>query len=107
MSELLTWTAGYEVFITEKCTNFDSGIYGAFVNVVAIASSKEHFRELAAAALENDGYRILEIEDLQQIDLNDSDWTSDELELITENLSPENPVSYGHFNTYPKDGLDA
>ncbi len=107
MSEFLVWTAGYDVLITENSEIYDGQAHGAFVNVVAIASSQEHFCELAGAALYEDGYEILDVEDLQQIDLNDSGWPGDELELITGDLSPSNPVSYGHFHTYPKDGLDA
>lgn len=107
LSEIWVWTAAYEVLTTDKVEEDDGDAYGAFVNVVAVASSSTHFRELATAALEEDGYQILGMEDLQEIDLHNSGWPDDELELVMKDLSADNPVSYGRFNTYPKDGLDA
>jgi hypothetical protein len=93
--------------VTERSEHFgNDGIYGAFVNVVVNAKSEQHFRELAAEALDEEGYQILDVEDVAQIDLSDSGLPHDELALILETLSDDHPVAFGYFHSYPKEGLD-
>jgi hypothetical protein len=108
LSEAVTWIGCFEVLLTERAEKFGAdGIYGAFVNVVVHADSKVRFRELAAEALDQEGYQILDIQDAERVDLSDSGLPEDELELIVETLSQNSPVAFGYFHSYPKEGLDA
>ena len=104
---MLIWTAGYEVLVNKDSANRDADAYGAFVNIYGIAQSSAHFRELAAAALEEDGHTVLEMEELQEIDLNDIEHNEEIQDLILNEISADTPILYGYFNTYPKDALDA
>ena len=100
------WTGCYEVLVTERAKTNSPEAHGAFVNVVAIAGSAAQFREMAAEALEEDGYLVLDVEDVHAFDPEESDWPDEERELIMEGLSAGERVAYGAFYTFPKDGLD-
>ena len=106
MTPKSTWTGCYEVLITERAQNSSADAYGAFVNVVAVAGSAARFREMAAEALEEDGYVVLDVDDIQPFDLQNSDLPEEERALIAEGLSSGERVAYGAFYTFPKDGLD-
>jgi hypothetical protein len=41
---------------------------GAYVQVVATATSSDHFIERATAVLRNEGYRVLEFEDVEPLE---------------------------------------
>lgn len=108
MSDQVTWTGCFEVLLTERAERFgENGIYGAFVNAVAYAYSDAHFLELVTQALDDEGYELLDIQDVAPITLADCRLPQEELELIVDELANDAPVAFGYFHAYPKEGLDA
>ena len=99
------WTATYEFLFTEKAEN-PGGAYGAFVNVYALAVSGSHLQEIAAEALNEDGFQILEMTNLAEFDVEQSQLDDEELAFIFGQLEEGSQVAYGYINTYPKEGLD-
>ncbi len=99
------WTATYEFLFTQKSENPWSA-YGAFVNVYAFAVSGSHLQEMAAEALNEDGFHVVEMTDLFEFDSEQSDLTDEELAFIYGQLEEGSRIAYGYINTYPKEGLD-
>ena len=103
----MAWFGGYEVKVTTKSEIYADDVYGAFVNIVVDCSTEAEFRERASQALMEDHYKILSVEDVMEIDLNESALPDAEIGLFKEQLRPGHLVAYGHFHTFPRDGLDA
>jgi hypothetical protein len=103
----MAWFGGYEVKVTPKSEIYAHDIYGAFVNIVVDCSSEAEFRERASQALFEGHYEILGVADVMEIDLNDTGLTDAENSLLMEQFRFGHLVAFGHFQTYPKDRLDA
>ncbi len=99
------WTATYEFLFTQKAENPGSA-YGAFVNVYALAASGNHLQEMAAEALNEDGFHVIGMTDLFEFNPEESELTDEELVFIYGQLEEGSRVAYGYINTYPKEGLD-
>ena len=103
----MAWFGSYEIRVTSKSEIYSDEIYGAFVSVVIDCTTEAEFRERASQALIEDHYEILGVEDVLQIDLENSYFYQSEEEQLLEQLNSGRAVAYGSFHTYPKGGLDA
>ena len=77
------------------------------MHVLALATSKEHFKELAFAQLYEDGFMIVGCDLVRPFDPDTNDWHDNEAAALHDSLSLTEPVRYSTFDTYPKDGLNA
>lgn len=78
-----------------------NGNVGAFASVLALAHDEAEYREVVAAEMQSLGLFIAEIEDFAPYLPDQGD--SQNVKLCAAQLSPEWPVQYGDFYSYPQD----
>lgn len=77
------------------------GAPGAYASVLALARDEADYREMVAAEMEKLGLFVAETEDLEPYEPRADD--SENVQLCAARLSPEWPVQYHDFNSYPRD----
>jgi hypothetical protein len=75
---------------------------GAFVGVIAFAASVDDYDRMITAALNEEGFNVLEIEDIQTFAerLQGDSLAPDVLDLA-ESVDETNPIAIGTFHCFP------
>ena len=79
---------------------------GAFVFTLAIAGTEQHFKERVAAEFHEDGFAVFEWDEIIPFDLSTTEFEAETRDCFA-SISPEHPVQYARFDSYPREGLNA
>ena len=101
------WHSILEVQPERELRDWPRDAAGAFVHVLALAFSEDHFKELAYGRLHQDGFTVVGCDLVRPFDPDINDWHEVEAAALHDSLNLSEPVSYSTFDTYPKDGLHA
>lgn len=83
---------------------FGGGQKGAYTNAVALAEGAEEFRELVQADLNEDGLRVVDIEDLLlEAQYRAEGRINTDLDFLIKSLSSDKPVIFDTFDVYLND----
>jgi hypothetical protein len=100
MSRTTTWIGLAHVRPQEQ-TDLLDGALGAYVWVVAMAADEGNFVSIATDALQETGFDVIEIDDVEP-------WAvrvtraevGEEISEVVASLTLENPVGFGPFDCY-------
>ena len=97
----IKWIGLVEVFGPRNKTLSEEKPKGAFVNVIALACSEQEFFSRVREALEELGFDILDLEDVEPYAERTKKYKIDpKLKEMAAKIDSKNPIGFGTFHMY-------